>query len=351
VWGSKYNQNKFMSSLDCFVHLQRSETLSLHQLCQGYQLSHIPWILKSSTISLQYRLLMDLIDWIFHDFIISLLAANFYVTEGEGTGTETLYYKKKDWRLLEEIGMIQMNSNFMKVSHSLLPSLFPPHLSFLLQTLSTNPLNPPLASHQDGGQVISSSQVSVLPLASQDPSLSSSMFIPSVRFVPKKSSMRAITNMKRSHSHPPTDSLNSGQPLRARKLFSSIHLSPTSTLPNSSLYNCLYVLRHLSREIDSSRGFGVDGPEEAYSILRRYLHGQRLLRNCHQDHETSTTQGQGLGLDSERQTTEYYFAVLDLEKCFDSVDTARLYDLLVLLLDRTCRSHLTSLFIVFNLLQ
>jgi hypothetical protein len=285
---------------------------------------------------------MDFLHWIFNEFVISLLAANFYVTEGEGTGTETLYYKKRDWRLLEEIGMLQMNSNFMKVSLFICNNL--PHnlhsLLFHFQTLCGNPFNPPLASQQERG-VIPFSQVSVRPtLPSQDPSSApapaplsssqSSMFIPSVRFVPKKSSMRAITNMKRSHSHP-TEIPHS---LRIKRTpsFSSGHLSAASTLPNSALYNCLYVLRHLSKEIDSSRGFGVDGPEEAYFILRRYLHHQAEMRNDHQDQGAGQEPGQG-----EDKRRHYYFAVLDLEKCFDSVDTARLYDLLLDLLDKTCR--------------
>lgn len=186
-----------------------------------------------------------------------------------------------------------------------------------------------MISRQDG--VISFSQVSIPPaVASQELSLSSSIFIPSVRFVPKKSSMRAITNMKRYQSRS-IESLNSVHSGKTRKLSPSIHLSPSSTLPNSSLYNCLYVLRHLSREIDSSRGFGVDGPEEAYSILRRYLHDQRSLRNSQEIK------------DSREPMTQYYFAILDLEKCFDSVDTARLYDLLVHLLDKTCRSFVSLL--------
>lgn len=96
---------------------------------------------------------------------------------------------------------------------------------------------------------------------------------------------------------------------RLRRTYSN-SLSSSSTLPNSALYNCLYVLRHLAKEVDASRGFGVDGPEEAYTILQRYLSSQ-----------------------AESSQNPYFIAVLDLEKCFDSVDTARLYDLLLSILD------------------
>jgi sugar (pentulose or hexulose) kinase len=107
-----------MSSIDCFISLHRLETLSIHQLTTGYQLSHLPWLSKLLPSSLQQKIFADLIYWIFAEFIVSALAGNFYITEGEGTGTETLYFKKRDWRLLEEVGMNQMNSNFMKVSLS-----------------------------------------------------------------------------------------------------------------------------------------------------------------------------------------------------------------------------------------
>ena len=49
--------------------------------------------------------------WIFNQFVPNILVANFYITEGEGTGTQTLYYTK----LLEGIGKNQMNQNFMIV--------------------------------------------------------------------------------------------------------------------------------------------------------------------------------------------------------------------------------------------
>lgn len=119
--------------------------------------------------------------------------------------------------------------------------------------------------------------------------------------------------MKRSVSHetekPTTNSLS-----HLRRTYSN-NISSSSTLPNSALYHCLYVLRHLAKEVDSSRGFGVDGPEEAYSLLQKYLISQpkSLLKSQNQ----------------------YFIAVLDLEKCFDSVDTSRLYDLLLEILENS----------------
>lgn len=121
-----------MSCIDSFVRLHRSETLSTYQLVKGFQLSTLPWMLKSLPLSQQSQILTDMLRWIFSDFIISVLAANFYITEGEGTGTETLYFRKKDWKILEEIGMHQMSLNFMKVS---IRVRFPPHQFIVRQHL------------------------------------------------------------------------------------------------------------------------------------------------------------------------------------------------------------------------
>lgn len=105
-----------MSNLDCFVRLHRIETLTISKLCHGFKLKTIPWISKQLSMSNQNYIFSKFMFWIFNDFVISVLVANFYITEGEGTGTQTLYYTKYDWKILEEIGKKQMNQNFMIVS-------------------------------------------------------------------------------------------------------------------------------------------------------------------------------------------------------------------------------------------
>lgn len=83
-------------------------------------------------------------------------------------------------------------------------------------------------------------------------SLAMRALYPSVRFVPKKSSIRAITNMRSMPYHttsayniPATDAV-----LHAAA--SSAALTPSTVLPytltNASLYNVLHVLKHLFTE-------------------------------------------------------------------------------------------------------
>jgi hypothetical protein len=97
------------------------------------------------------------------------------------------------------------------------------------------------------------------------------------------------------------------------------------TLTNASLYNALHVLRHIHhRYHPSAGGFGVSGVEEACERFRTYrlmnprpaaLAGSNDLKN------------EELGIDNNEQP--YYIAVLDIDKCFDNVDTAKLYDVAV----------------------
>ncbi len=92
------------------------------------------------------------------------------------------------------------------------------------------------------------------------------------------------------------------------------------------MYNALYILRYLSKEDSTSRGFGVDGPEEAYQILRNFLLQLQINHS--------------MSLQNEQNC--YFFAVLDLEKCFDSVDTTRLYDIVSSLVESDPNTQLET---------
>jgi hypothetical protein len=45
-----------------------------------------------------------------------LLSSSFYVTEGEGTGNEVLYYRHSVWNRLAQLGDAYLHEHFMKVS-------------------------------------------------------------------------------------------------------------------------------------------------------------------------------------------------------------------------------------------
>ena len=161
---------------------------------------------------------------------------------------------------------------------------------------------------------------------------------PCVRFVPKKTSMRAITNMKSMPCHTTTAYNIPAQPPVSTASSASATFLP-HTLTNASLYNVLHVLRHLHQHHHPSAcGFGVLGVEEACKRFKRYrLHqqAQQLVRRDNSDQRPESALDdysecpqiqQQQQQQEEEEEQPYYVAVLDLEKCFDRVDTARLYD-------------------------
>ena len=156
---------------------------------------------------------------------------------------------------------------------------------------------------------------------------------PCVRFVPKKTSMRAITNMK---SVPYTTGTGAGPTVynipTAMPSARSASGSGTTSAPlpftltnNASLYNVLHVLRHLyQHHHPSACGFGVSGVEEACERFKtfRLLQQQRTKLDGASENKATVESADG----STCAPQPYYVAVLDLEKCFDRVDTSRLYD-------------------------
>jgi hypothetical protein len=68
-------------------------------------------------------LLSIVLAWIFTEVIPPLIATCFYVTEGEGTGSRVLFYRKQEWEVLRAIGESQMGSHFVKVRNKFLKYL------------------------------------------------------------------------------------------------------------------------------------------------------------------------------------------------------------------------------------
>lgn len=226
--------------------------------------------------------------------------------------------------------------------------------------------------------------------------------VPIVRFVPKASSVRAITNMKMKYIYPNlsksnTNNTKEGSSVSSRTVSAQSFVSDGSSLSNpvtaSALYNCLHVFRQIYLDHPYLIGFGVLGNDEIYLKLKSFKsnlnrghnrttneifsypnaandrndikripeisddndencnslnnsqpeplrpdskNGQRVksvmakaieaIHDWKQDkiqrggNHTTTTELSSVG--------PFYVAVLDLEKCYDNVDTTQLYDLM-----------------------
>jgi hypothetical protein len=123
-----------------------------------------------------------------------------------------------------------------------------------------------------------------------------------IRFVPKKSTLRGITNLRAK-----------GGNVSGNNHFSSAYnADQPMVVTNSMLYNCLHVLKHVYDANASLRGFGVFGMDDIYREYRSYWN--RLAGIYGED---SLKAGE----------VPLYMAAIDLQKCYDNINPVRLYDL------------------------
>jgi hypothetical protein len=143
--------------------------------------------------------------------------------------------------------------------------------------------------------------------------------IPNIRFVPKKMSVRAITNLSTGGN-------------KLIQNFSSVNnnlgIVGGDVLSNNGLYNCFHVLKHIYNQKPSLGGFGVFGLDEVHEKFRRFK--QNLSNDKENVLQNKSNVSNIISENFEEQ--KYYFASIDLEKCYDNVNTNMLYDLLKSLL-------------------
>lgn len=302
VWGSRHNKNVFLSVVRRFVSLTKGSSLSVSDIAAGIRLRSIPWLkqdkeeevdvavedadfhqlapeeavsanregglkrkrwsgdrsanwLSTEAKDVGQQLLFRFLMWIFTDVIMRVLSRCFYVTEGEGSGKQTLYYLRSDWDVLMARAVGRLQEQFVQV---------------------------------DVESNVSDAAVSTAGRATAD--------IPNVRLLPKKSSVRPITNLQ-------------GGGLFSHSQQHSKAAAKKYSVRNGSLANCLHALRLVCDTGPvNATGFGVKGLDDIYERLKGFLA---------QSNVSATP-----GID-----TVYYAAAVDLDKCFDMVDTARLFDI------------------------
>ena len=226
-----------------------------------------------------------------------------------------------------------------------------------MQAIKNSDLNAPVNKRNNSDNV-SAERVLMAP--------SQLKYIPSIRFVPKKYSMRPITNLRSASMK--SKSKDGG--------VSEVNApaNATDTAPflvsNSSLYSCLHVLRDISSRNPSLCGFGTLGTDDVYAKLREYkMHCCKALdemkeleeskwrvsddnNSSNEDSECNVPEKVSalvrnrsfqryLSTQSQQATAakrppiaspykdlselKFYIAAVDLDKCYDTVDTHQLY--------------------------
>ena len=144
--------------------------------------------------------------------------------------------------------------------------------------------------------------------------------VPTIRWVPKRSSVRPITNLKckrvsSSNSVSYKASGNNQTNVTAAAAAAVATHQYGEVLTNSSLYSCLHVLRSIYNNCPALTGFGTFGFDDVYWKVLKYKRQQQL---------STKHRGESRPVDNQF----FYMAVFDIEKCYDHIDTALLYDLI-----------------------
>lgn len=275
-WGSQHNFNCVILTVGAFVSLRRSERLSNKRIVHGVRTTHMRWLQgnkhESSSLSRTdhestCRLALRILRWLFRGFIIPLLRTNFYVTETEFSAKKVLYYRKPVWSAFRSLSMRKLlKAQFHELTRT-----------DVLQYLSV-----------------------------------CRMGFSRLRLVPKATGVRPIAHLSQAHH------VNLKEFLRGAKLEQNLEsaLHPQiamnvnrSSVPstNSILANVFDVLTYESKRHNEPFGSGMSGMADFYP---RYHHFITSLR-----HHVGRAQPLNL-----------IFASVDIEKCYDNINQAYMYD-------------------------
>ena len=253
LWGSSKNKRAFLRNLAKFVRLHHGEKFSLAQMMKGIKISNCEWLKmkggKSKHVPLsdslkQQQLLAQFIWWFVTQYLTPLLKSFFYITESGTHRQRIFYYRKPVWAKIQQFGINTFCGEFFK----------------------------PLKTREAEKLLANKSSLGFSPL----------------RFIPKTSTVRPITNMR----HCPTNR----QPINAQKQQSI----------NRKLQNLFEVLKFEKEQNPKSLGATLFGSDDLYQVLRPFA---ERARTC--------LEGKPL-----------FFVHVDVRHCYESIPHQKLFDIM-----------------------
>ncbi|TVY37321.1 Telomerase reverse transcriptase, partial [Lachnellula occidentalis] len=126
-WGTgdvqTHNEKTFLKNVDRFIGLRRFESLTLHDVSQGLQISDIEWLqppntagtkMSQSDLKKRLEIFHDFIYYIFDSLLIPLLRANFHITESGIHKYRLFYFRHDVWRSLAEPAIAALKLNMFE---------------------------------------------------------------------------------------------------------------------------------------------------------------------------------------------------------------------------------------------
>lgn len=151
--------------------------------------------------------------WVFEMFLNPLISSSFYVTEAEGRGSEVHYFRKGVWNRLLKKAKEQMGCHFMKICADQIDPRVGPHLGGIetsntcVNRSSSTAIKVNSSSSMMNDATTNTNATTNATATATATTHKASMYsgvrgildlqgAPTVRFVPKKNSLRPITNLK-----------------------------------------------------------------------------------------------------------------------------------------------------------
>ncbi|EGX91766.1 telomerase reverse transcriptase, putative [Cordyceps militaris CM01] len=119
----RHNQALLAKKAHHFVTLRRFESMSLHELSQGFKISSLAWLQlpgrgdqkpsQNETFK-QLELFHELLYYIFDSLLIPLMRNTFYVTESNTHRYQVFYFRHDVWKLVSERALRAMKDGMLE---------------------------------------------------------------------------------------------------------------------------------------------------------------------------------------------------------------------------------------------
>jgi telomerase reverse transcriptase len=111
LFGSLHNRAVILRACQQFIIARRSETMTLHEICQELRVSDCEWAALKARPGYHQRstqtdarkrqsLVHCFVYWLFDGILLPLLRTNFYATESAKYRNRVLYFRQGDWQTL-----------------------------------------------------------------------------------------------------------------------------------------------------------------------------------------------------------------------------------------------------------
>ncbi|XP_068702144.1 telomerase reverse transcriptase-like [Montipora foliosa] len=253
LWGCPQNKRIFLRNLAKFVKLRKGEKFSLGQMMTGIKISSCKWLKmkeqEDKNVPLtdylkRQQLLAQFVWWLVTHYLIPLLKGFFYITESGTHRQRVFYYRKPVWVKIQKFGVNTFCGEFFK----------------------------PLSTKEAENLLQRKLSLGFSPL----------------RFIPKNSTVRPITNMKHC---PPTV-----EPVNAQKQ------KPI----NRKLQNLFEVLKFEKGRNPDSLRTTLFGSDDLYQVLKPFA--ERVRKSS--------------------DLRPLYFVHVDVRHCYESIPHQKLFDIM-----------------------